>query len=189
MFWKEVHIKRPKIDHNDIDFMRQYGSVHSVIPDDIFIIPLTTTPGKIRKVEDKTDATETEPFGWVPIHIIDFINSFTVKTWYWTITILKPGGNLPIHMDTVIGKGTHEMTRMHWPIETNIQCEMIWYADDRETVLENKHLSEGCYVVDVSTPHTITNNSNEERIHLLCNIDIPYQDFIKEDHEIFNARK
>jgi len=186
----EIDYPSPNITIEDIENWRAFGEDHRDIPDIISGIPLTMKPGIERRMHDKTNGDETEFYSWVPNNLRQFMDNIPYKSWFWTIVFLKPHQQLPIHVDTRLDVPTHNMTRLHWPIKTNEFCEMIWFEDDRTTIIEKAYLEANkCYAVNVVVPHTVTNNSGKERIHLLCNIDIPYLNFIKDNYEIFNARE
>jgi quercetin dioxygenase-like cupin family protein len=72
---------------------------------------------------------------------------------------LEAGAQIPMHVDHFDGK--RKVTRFHVPIVTHPNAIMI---------VNNKryHLAAGhVYVVDVSQPHAVQNNSDVDRIHLV----------------------
>jgi hypothetical protein len=142
------------------------------------VVPITENPDRCRKIGEKTDGTETQPCPYVGPALREFVSSFDEKTWYWSLTILAPGSGLPIHKDTVIGAGTHTLTRMHWPIVSTRDVKFNWYGEDKVEVLCTAHLEVGgAYAVNVECPHNVVNRGNESRIHLLANLDKPFSSY------------
>jgi hypothetical protein len=174
LFWYEFNLIPQKIVYDDIHNLLHLREWH---PGGVYVVPLTRSPGINRLPNDKTTMTETEPYEYVPQSILSFIDLFEIKTFYWTITILPPGGSLPIHMDTVIGAWPNQITRMHWPILSNNDAFFEFYDETRTTIIEKFRMHVGhSYCPDVSIPHRIVNDGIMERIHLIANLDIPFNE-------------
>lgn len=74
---------------------------------------------------------------------------------------LKPGGHIPPHEDYFNLLLTH---RVHFVIQSNDSC--IFTIDGQETIFP-----EGtCFELNNSKTHSVINNGEQDRIHLICDI-------------------
>lgn len=75
------------------------------------------------------------------------------------LTKLKPNGEIPPHQDH--GPHLENCKRLHLPLKTN--SDVNFMVDNK-----NYHFKEGTvYEFDNTRLHSVSNNSNEERIHLI----------------------
>ncbi|UKJ06776.1 aspartyl/asparaginyl beta-hydroxylase domain-containing protein [Solitalea lacus] len=88
------------------------------------------------------------------------IDSFNCEKESVRLLSLAPGSKINEHVDQAGGyaDGFH---RLHIPIQTNAKVEFI---------VDGKHVPMKvgeCWYADFSLPHSVVNNSNEARIHLV----------------------
>lgn len=88
---------------------------------------------------------------------------------------LQPRSTIPPHVDEF----SENITRLHWPIVTDDKNFFCFYDESR--VIEKVPMLPGrCYAVDTSKRHGFINFSKKvERIHLIINVGMGFQDFSK----------
>lgn len=154
-----------------VDLARPHPSLDGILS----VIPLTHEEGRPRDLGSKTNGRETIPYQYVSEDLARFFKSLPYKSWYWSMTILHPGAELPIHKDTYLGGDIENLTRIHWPLLTNINSKFRWFSEDRKEIIFETHLPVGLgYALNVATPHQVVNHGSQPRVHLLCNLDVPF---------------
>ncbi len=88
---------------------------------------------------------------------------------------IMPRTSIPAHVDEF----SENITRLHWPIVTDEKNIFCFYDESR--VIERVQMVAGhCYAVDTSRRHGFTNFSRTtERIHLIVNVGMGFNDFAK----------
>lgn len=127
-------------------------------------------------VDGRTDADALRWAGWdadyrpTPIlekcsYFKEVIDGFKCPIYRVRLSKLAAGTSINPHRDKgdtwAVGK-----IRLHIPIYTN---EDIWFFIDDQRVV----MAEGeCWYTDVSHLHSVTNRSNEDRVHLLLDVGV-----------------
>ena len=82
---------------------------------------------------------------------------------------LAAGKSLRKHNDNIDqGIESKKIVRIHVPIRTNSEVVFTMYENDEDDDGEKLNLKAGhFYYLDVTKPHSVSNNSNEDRYHLV----------------------
>lgn len=64
----------------------------------------------------------------------------------------------------------YKILRLHIPVVTNDRCYVISWEAKRDTVVGHMGLGE-CWYLDVSKPHSVQNAGEEDRIHLVVDVE------------------
>ena len=135
------------------------------------ITSLTSTDGKTKQIV----AVENQDYINTPLlqktkYIKDVINRFQTKV--EAVRFMKLGANsiIKTHRD----RGSHyndRLARIHIPITTNKSVEFI--LNGQKTKMDVGK----CYYIDADAPHSVVNNGDSDRVHLL--IDCRINDWFK----------
>ena len=82
---------------------------------------------------------------------------------------LAAGKSLRKHNDNIDQDiESKKIVRIHIPIRTNSEVVFTMYANDEDERGERLYLKVGrFYYLDVTKPHSVSNNSSEDRYHLV----------------------
>lgn len=84
---------------------------------------------------------------------------------------IDPKRKIGLHTDDYM----EGMTRVHWPISSNPQNSMLGYNKDTRKIDKYYFEPGHCYAINTNVVHGFINDSDEERIHLIVNFDIPFE--------------
>jgi len=140
------------------------------------ITSLTSIDGKTKQIV----AVENQDYINTPLlqkmkYIKDIINRFQTKV--EAVRFMKLGANsiIKTHRD----RGSHYndgLARIHIPITTNKSVEFI--LNGQKTKMDVGK----CYYIDADAPHSVVNNGDSDRVHLLidCHINDWFKTIFKE---------
>ena len=105
----------------------------------------------------------------IPEGFKHFLKLFTVPISKARLAKITSKGLLPPHIDT----GYEEITRLHWPLQTNDKSYWHWYENKKR--IDTLHLKSGFgYAMNTNVMHSVQNKGMLDRIHLILNVDMSY---------------
>ncbi|NOR58971.1 MAG: aspartyl/asparaginyl beta-hydroxylase domain-containing protein [Sulfurimonas sp.] len=139
---------------------------------DWFITSLKSVDGETTQIL----AVENQEYKETPLlkkctYIQDVINHFQTKV--EAVRFMKLGANSSIKEHRDVGSCYEDgLVRIHIPITSN--NKVVFTLDTKETQMQTGH----CYYIDADIPHSVVNNGDTDRVHLL--IDCHVNDWFKE---------